>query len=433
MASHCILILLDGLGDRAYDGLGNQTPLQAAETPNLDKLAAMGANGLFHADRIGVALPSENAHFAMFGYKKGEFPGRGILEALGADIKVAPEDVALLAHFVSVKEENSVLKLIKQRPEVTKKEAEHLAKCIASHSRGKVRAKFVQTRRLDGILVLSGDVCPAVTDTDPIAEGEDVIEIAPYKDFVNNRQAKTTAKGLRSYLLWCYETLNKDPFNKERIKDGRFPVNFLLTQRAGQLKEVETFNERWGMRALSISSGLVYWGLGNFLGMDIEKVKDSKSCGDDLAERLQLALDKKQDYEFIHVHTKAPDVAGHSKDPKNKVAVIEALDHGLGVVLKHIDDETLFMITADHSTPSSGPLVHSGEPVPLMLIGPGIRRDTVRKFDEIQCACGALGCLRGKDLMPLVLNCLERARLQGLRDTPEDRPYWPGKRMPFRI
>lgn len=433
MALRCILILLDGLGDRAYDGLGNQTPLQAARTPNLDKLAAMGANGLFHADRIGVALPSENAHFAMFGFQKEEFPGRGILEALGADIPVTSGDVALLAHFASVKEENSILKLIKQRPKVTKNEAENLAQRIASHSIGKVKAKFVQTHQLDGILVLSGGVCPSITDTDPIAEGENLIEVAPYKDFANDKKAKTTAKALKSYLLWCYEALRKDPFNRKRIKKGQIPVNFLLTQRAGQLKKIETFSERWGMRGLSISSGLVYWGLGKFLGMDIAKVKDSKACGDDLAERIQLAVGKKQNYEFIHVHTKAPDAAGHSKDPQNKVATIEALDQGLKAVLKHIDDETLFMITADHSTPSAGPLVHSGEPVPLMLVGPGIRKDTVKKFDEIHCACGALGCLQGKDLMPLVLNCLDRAKLQGLRDTPEDRQYWPAKRTPFRI
>lgn len=433
MASRCILILLDGLGDRAYDSLGNQTPLQAARTPNLDKLAAMGASGLFHADRIGVALPSENAHFAMFGFKKEEFPGRGILEALGADIPVTHDDVALLAHFASVKEEGGILKLVKQRPKVTKKEAEYFAKRIASQSIGKVKAKFVQTHQLDGILVLSGDVCPSITDTDPIAEGENLIDVAPYINSANDKKAKTTAKALKSYLLWCYEILGKDSFNKERVKKRQAAVNFLVTQRAGQLKEIETFSERWGMRGLSISSGLVYWGLGSFLGMDIAKVKDSKSSGDDLAERIQLAVNKKQDYEFIHVHTKAPDAAGHSKDPLNKVAAIEALDRGLKGVLKHIDKETLFMITADHSTPSSGPLVHSGEPVPLMLVGPGIRKDTVKKFDEIHCACGALGCLQGRDLMPLVLNCLDRAKLQGLMDTPEDRPYWPAKRTPFRI
>ena len=99
----CILILLDGLGDRAYVDLHNRTPLQAAHTPHLDLLAQKGANGLFHSDQYGLALPSENAHFSIFGYEEEKFPGRGMLEALGAGIPLDPGDIPMLAHFVSIK------------------------------------------------------------------------------------------------------------------------------------------------------------------------------------------------------------------------------------------------------------------------------------------------------------------------------------------
>ncbi|MFP3983257.1 MAG: phosphoglycerate mutase, partial [Desulfurivibrionaceae bacterium] len=74
----CVLVVLDGVGDRSYEDLRGLTPLQAAYTPTLDYLAAKGANGLFHAFSPGVVLPSENAHFAMFGYQEEEFPGRGL-------------------------------------------------------------------------------------------------------------------------------------------------------------------------------------------------------------------------------------------------------------------------------------------------------------------------------------------------------------------
>ena len=81
MPRTCVLLLLDGLGDRACAALDGQTPLQAAHTPWLDTLARRGANGLFHASSLGEPLPSENAHFAIFGYDMSGFPGRGALEA----------------------------------------------------------------------------------------------------------------------------------------------------------------------------------------------------------------------------------------------------------------------------------------------------------------------------------------------------------------
>jgi 2,3-bisphosphoglycerate-independent phosphoglycerate mutase len=102
MSKKCIMILLDGLGDRSYLEFDHQTPLQSAKTPVLDRLAAQGANGLYHAGLLGQALPSENAHFAMFGYDMQDFPGRGALEALGAGLPIENDQVALLAHFVSV-------------------------------------------------------------------------------------------------------------------------------------------------------------------------------------------------------------------------------------------------------------------------------------------------------------------------------------------
>ena len=95
--------------------------------------------------------------------------------------------------------------------------------------------------------------------------------------------------------------------------------------------------------------------------------------------------------------------------------------------------ELLIVVAADHSTPSSGPLVHSGEPVPIIMHGSGIRRDRVEHYDEISAAGGALGFVRGKELMYLILNHLDRAKLQGIMDTPADQPYWPGRYDPMRV
>ena len=169
--------------------------------------------------------------------------------------------------------------------------------------------------------------------------------------------------------------------------------------------------------------------------MDVRKATDSDDPGSDLAERIEMAMASLTDYDFIHVHTKMPDVAGHTKDPLFKKQVIEALDNGIGRVVERLvnDPELLVVVTADHSTPSAGPLIHSGEAVPLIFCGPGVRRDAVRHYDEISAAGGVLGPVRGKELMYLVVNHLDRAKLHGLMDTPVDQPFWPGRAQPFYI
>jgi 2,3-bisphosphoglycerate-independent phosphoglycerate mutase len=433
--SHCILILLDGLGDRSFLSLGNMTPLEAASTPNLDKLAASGINGLLHADRPGRALPSENAHFAMFGYQEDEFPGRGYLEALGADIALEPGDVAILAHFVSVERAGNTLVLTRDKPEFTQAEIDTLLEEIASFEDEGVQIKFIHTKRHEGILTMSGNVSPLVTDTDPFIQGRRLMEPLPHAHAAFDFDAKRTARVLKKYLLRCHEKLSSHPLNEKRLKKGKLPLNALVSQRPGRHKEVQAFYERWGLKALSISSGIVYWGLCRFVGINVLKVKDSADIAKDFAARMEEALGRLDVYDFIHVHTKAPDNAAHDEDAGAKKKAIEAIDKGLGeVVSRLIDDpEILTIVTSDHSTPSESVLIHSGEPVPITIVGKGVRRDGVKSFGEVSCASGALGFIQGQDLMHLVLNHLERIKLRGAMDMPEDQPYWPGPYEPFSL
>ncbi|MDA3970903.1 MAG: alkaline phosphatase family protein [Desulfobulbaceae bacterium] len=429
MVTRCILILLDGLGDRTHPELNNKTPLMAAHTPNLDQLASLGANGLMQVMEPGRAQPSENAHFALFGYSPAEFPGRGLLEAMGAGITVNPGEVALLAHFVSLQEKDGLL-LLGDHPQANPEEISQLVKAINGHGAGDIKLRFHPSSGLYGILLMSGLVSPEITDTNPLRKGEPLMESMAWQ--TSTGVAKESAQAINGYLAWCYHTLAHHEINLTRRRQGKAPINGLVSQRPGQLRSVEPFSERWGLKGLSISSGLMYWGLAEFLGLEVTKVRDSGNPGVDLAQRLQLALTS--DYDFIHVHTKAPDEAAHTKNPLNKMAAIESLDQGLGRVMNDLlDEETMVVITADHSTPSAGPQVHSGEPVPITVVGPGIRRDLVQRFDEIHCAGGALGTARGEDFMYLVLNWLDRAKLQGLRDCSHDRPYWPGQRQPLRL
>jgi 2,3-bisphosphoglycerate-independent phosphoglycerate mutase len=436
MPKKCIMILLDGLGDRSHKELNHLTPLQAAHTPVLDRIAREGANGMFHAARVGQALPSENAHFVMFGYDMNDFPGRGALEALGAGIPICSADVALLAHFVSVRPcTDGTLILLEDKPRTTNAEIVALIASVGRFASGDVDLRLHHTEKFRGVLTLSGPVSPFVTDADPMRIGQPLGAVVPLAEYAGEAGARNAADAISVYMEWVHMTTLSHPVNVARWKEGRPLLNGLVTQRAGRLQKIAAFEECCGLKGLSISSGIVYHGLAAYAGMDCRKVVDTSEPDKDLALRLEMALAALSEYDFIHVHTKMPDEAAHTKDPIAKARVIEALDRGIGRVLENLlaDPDLLLVVAADHSTPSSGPLVHSGEPVPLIFHGEGMRRDRVEAYDEISAAGGALGWVRGKELMYLILNHLDRAKLQGIMDTPVDQPYWPGRYAPFRV
>ncbi|HDQ40107.1 MAG TPA: 2,3-bisphosphoglycerate-independent phosphoglycerate mutase [Desulfonatronum sp.] len=435
MPSKCLLMVLDGLGDRSHECLDHQTPLQAAQTPGLDRIAALGANGLYHAGMLGEALPSETAHLAMFGYDRIDFPGRGALEALGAGVVLTPGEVAVLAHFTALEEKDGCLRLVRDVPLATDEEIQMLITAVGKWEHAGVRIRFVPIKGVFGVLVLSGPVCPHVTDTGPMRDGSLLPELLPLAEHATDPAAQTTALSLKAYLSWAFQRLTDHPVNASRTARGLAAVNGLVTQRAGRLKTVMPFTERFGLHGASIASGAVFRGLGRYLGLDVFNPLQTGDLEQDFSASLAMALDALTTHDFVHLHTKAPDEAAHAKDPLLKKQVIETLDRALMPTLDGLlaDPELLLVVTADHSTPSSGPLVHSGEPVPLVFHGTGVRRDKVAAFNEIDAAGGCLGCVRGTELMRLILNHLDKARLEGIRDTPEDCLYWPGEYRPFII
>jgi 2,3-bisphosphoglycerate-independent phosphoglycerate mutase len=199
------------------------------------------------------------------------------------------------------------------------------------------------------------------------------------------------------------------------LKKGKQPANFLATQRCGRRVLLESFNEKWGFSGLLVASGAVFKGLARELGIDFIAVRDSENPEKDLRDRIRLALSD-QDHNFIHIHTKAPDEAAHRGSPEHKRDVINALDRGLDEIMTVAENpkELLVAITADHST-SSVPLrsIHSGEPVPAVIVGPHVRRDGVSAFDEMEAAKGCLGFMKGKDLLLNLVNYANRAGLVG--------------------
>ncbi len=416
-----ILLLLDGLGDRAYDVFGHKTPLQAAYTPNLDKIASLGSNGLFHAATIGQCLPSEIAHYLLFGYGLESFPGRGLLEAVGAGVPFEDNDVLVMGHLSAVKWEGNRATLV-DGPEVFHSEVhdinalyDHLLSKTPFEQNGVSIKIHKKAGRNEFVLVLSGDVSPYISDSDPIIPGRAIAHIVPIPGSKEYEKAKRTAKCLNAFLSCCASTLRYHPINTRRYENCSPSPNFLVTQRSGRRIKQETFLNRYAMRGMIIASGGIYKGIAHELSMTFLEKKEDGNPGHDMREKIQIALNDTE-HEFIHVHTKHPDVAAHSGNPLLKKDVLESLDQGFDILISALANrkDVLVAVTADHSTPSiSDLLIHSGEQVPVIIAGDRVRRDDVHLFNEISAAHGCLGTLRGEELMLMLLNYADRSVFVG--------------------
>ncbi|MEW6298926.1 MAG: alkaline phosphatase family protein [Thermodesulfobacteriota bacterium] len=436
-----LVIILDGLADRPQAALGGQTPLEAAPTPHLDRLAELGSTGLWLPLAPGLPVESELAHFLLFGYPLAQFPGRAAFEAVGRGVDVAPGTVVFLASFAATtvvggKVRRDALLWEEGRPR-DENDCRALGMEVATYETHGIRFSLQPCGRCEAILTLSGDVSRYVSDVDPFYNGAYVARALPLEEAPQQESAARTAAALNEYLAWACLRLRQHPLNRERQALGLPPINFLLTKWAAVRPQVPPFEEQNGMRAASVESGPLYVGIARVCGMTSIAVPPQQDVAEDFRTKLCVADGLfRQGYEFVHLHSKGPDVMAHRKDPLGKRDVIAAIDRVLGPVVRRVEAgaDLLVVVTGDHATPSSGPLIHSGEAVPLLMAGgPNVLADEVKAFHERAVIRGGLGRIMGAELMPLLLNVTDRIRLQGVRHQRQARPYWQWHPAPFMV
>jgi 2,3-bisphosphoglycerate-independent phosphoglycerate mutase len=181
---------------------------------------------------------------------------------------------------------------------------------------------------------------------------------------------------------------------------------------------VPSFLERHGVGGTFVGESAFLRGLGAYVGLEPVEEPEGDDPVADLDRRLARVAERlDRDETFVFVHQKTTDAAGHTKDPNVKRETIELLDAALGELPT---DRAIVCVTGDHATPASPDVIHSGDPVPFVLVGSGVRADDVTEFGESTCARGILGHLRGPDVMPVLLNAADRPLFLGSRPTPFD-------------
>lgn len=390
-----VVVLLDGLGDRAHAVLGGRSGGEAAATPNLDALAGRGSCGLLYAVGPGRAPSSEVAHWAMLGYRPDEFPGRAVFEVLGRGQPVSPAHVLGYAALRPAERRDHGWWLT-GRPD-PEQDAELAARLVARCEEIEVDGltfSLEHVWRGESVLRISGGADDRVTDTDAFfRDRHPVLRPRPLAP-----EAERTARACEA---WTREVMH-------RLEGER--LNVITLKWLGRLRPAPSFRERHGVHGAFVARSAFLRGLGSCLGLD--PVDAELDLG--LVARRLEAGDS-----FVYVHDKRADEAGHTKDPKQKQRAIEELDRELEPVLA-LAEHAVVCVTGDHATPASPDVIHSGDPVPVLLAGPGVRADSVTSFGEQPCAAGILGRLGGADLMPVLLNAADRPLFLGSRPTPVD-------------
>jgi 2,3-bisphosphoglycerate-independent phosphoglycerate mutase len=411
-----LVLLLDGLGDRAHPDHGGRTANEAARTPHLDALAARGSTGLLWPLGPGRAPSSEVAHWEMLGYRPSESPGRAVFEARGHGLAVAPDEVLAHAALRPTARRDGALWATGRPGAGDGDDARDLLAAVdpVEVEGLAMELRLLRPERGEGVLVVTGGADDRVTDSDPFLR--DLHPVMRPQPLVP--AAAPTARAAEAWSRDVIRGLAAHPRNAARRDRGLPALDAVTLKWWGRPRPAPAFRARHGLDGVMVAGTPFLAGLAATLGLRSSHCMEGDDPAAAMRARLDLARAALDDgATFVFCHLKATDEAGHTKDPATKRATIEAVDGALHDLAERFGD-VVVCVTGDHATPTSPEVIHSGDPVPFLMAGPGVRADRVDRFGEIHCADGLLGRLTGADVMPVLLNAADRPVFMGSRPTP---------------
>lgn len=375
-----LLLVMDGLGGlpMTQDGL---TELEAAHTPNLDRLAREGSVGLSIPVARGVAPGSGPAHLALFGYDPLEYEiGRGVLEATGIGLEVNPGDVAIRGNFCTVDDEGLITD--RRAGRIPTEEGAKRVELLRQITILGVAIDIEIAKEYRFAMVLRGDnLHDAIADTDPQITG-----VAPLAAAALDPAAEHTADLVNQWLAQAREVLR-----------GHEPANMVTLRGFAMEPGLPKYGDVYQLKAACVAVYPMYKGVSKLVGMDVIQTSGTDSTRDEFEHVARIW----NDYDFVFCHVKYTDSRGEDGDFDAKVKVIEGVDEALPVLLNLKPD--VLIVTGDHSTPAKY-RAHSWHPVPTLLWAPETHMpDRAQSFGERECLYGALGQFPAPDLMMLAL------------------------------
>lgn len=402
-----LIVVMDGLGDRAIKQLHWKTPLQAAIRPNLNWFAEHGSSGIVDIIGPGIRPGSDTSHLSILGYDPYKvYTGRGPIEAAGIGLVGKKGDVAFRCNFATV-DENMVV-TDRRAGRIKEPDTTELVKPLNGMTIDGVKLVVKEATEHRVVLLLSGSGLSAkVSDADP--HGYTKVHVVQPLD----PEAKKTAKIVNAFVKKSHSILNDHPVNRRRLAEGQQAANILLPRGAGMFPEIETFEDKWDMTGACVAGVSLIKGIGRICGLDIIDVPGATGGLDtNMMAKAKAALQQLESYDFVLMNIKAADIASHDGDASKKVEVIERLDDMAGFLRANLPSDAVVALVADHCTPIEMQ-DHSGDPVPLTIYCEGMVRDTGTTFDEAAASLGGLGRIRGKDILPILYDKAGRSKKFG--------------------
>ena len=408
-----VYVLLDGVGDLPHPNLVGKTPLDAASTPNLDRLAKNGTMGQVITVGKGIAPESDIAVFNMLGYKfkHDDYAGRGVVEAIGIGIDFKDGDLALRGNFATLNDDGVIIdrragrKIEKQDTEAVSNEIEEKIKFSDENATAIITPTIGHRLviRIRSNCTLSSNI----SNTDPAYGRVDGMGIArAVTDFLKiekclpldeESHTKLASKLVNELTEQSLDIMKKSKVNERRKENDKKLLNGILLRDAGNIyPKVTPINDLHSMKFSCIVDMPVEIGISKIL-----KMKTYDAGGrTDYEEKAKVAAKAMDEQNAVYVHLKGPDEFGHDGDAQGKMENIEEIDKRFfGTLLDNIDSSKVAVIvSADHSTPciNKG---HSADPVPLLISGDMVTNDDTQRFTEIEAKKGRIGLIDGAQVI----------------------------------
>ncbi len=388
-----IILVIDGLADRPVKALNYKTPLEASDRNNLNALAEKGITGILDPISPGIRAGSDTSHLAILGYDPFKvYTGRGPFEASGMGIELTAGDVAFRCNFATV--DNNLI--VKDRRAGRIENTEELEKAITEKVKLEVDYEFKSIKYRAALVLKGKGLSSEVSDTDPHESGVEVKKPEALK-----KEAEKTAELLWDFSIKAHKVLKEHPINKNR----ELPANFLLVRGGGITPKLISFKEKYNLNAACIATTAIIKGITKLAGFDMIEAEA------DYSARISQAIDALNTRDIVLINIKEADEAGHDNKPEEKIRVIEKLDRSMDRLLEFVRENYL-VVLPDHSTPCSVG-EHTGDTVPVLIAGPEVRSDSVERFDERSTTLGGLGRIRAKDIMPIILDLINKSHKFG--------------------
>lgn len=396
-----VIVLSDGMADEPLAELGQRTPMEAADTPSMDRLAQKSEVGLVRTVPIGMSPGSDTANLSVLGYDPGRYySGRSPLEALSIGVDMAVTDISYRCNLVTLteNEQNYEDKTIidHSSDEISTKDAAVLIDALAEGLGREGYAFYVGTSYRHLLIEQNGKVT----------------EMTPPHDILARRIGEflPAHRVLREMMMKSYDILVNHPLNIERKKQGLKPANSAWFWGAGTKPALTGFKENYGKSGAMISAVDLLKGIAAGAGMysiDVEGATGGLHTNYEGKAKAAVKAMTEEGYDFVYVHIEAPDEMGHQGIIADKMQAIENVDKKVVSVicegLEQAGEDYRMLVLPDHPTPICL-RTHTADPVPYLLYDSTHIANGVPSFDEKHAAMTGVMVEPGHELIRRLFN-----------------------------